>query len=54
MAAELTLTVGVGLTVTVATAVPEQPAALLPVTVYDVLLPGETTIGLVVAPLLQE
>jgi hypothetical protein len=34
--------------------VPEQPAALLPVTVYEVLAVGETTIGLEVEPLLQE
>ncbi len=33
IAAELTLTVGVGFTVTVATAVPEHPAADDPVTV---------------------
>ena len=54
IAAEFTVMVGVGLTVTVATAVPEQPAADDPVTVYDVLLVGETTIGLPVEPLLQE
>jgi hypothetical protein len=33
IASEFTVIVGVGLTVTEATAVPEQPAALLPVTV---------------------
>jgi hypothetical protein len=33
IASEFTVTVGVGFTVTVATAVPEHPAVLLPVTV---------------------
>jgi hypothetical protein len=51
---EFTVTVGVEFTVIEATALPEQPAALLPVTVYEVLAVGETTIGFVVDPLLQE
>ena len=41
---ELTATVGLELTVTVAIAVLEQPAALVPVTVYEVLVVGETDI----------
>jgi hypothetical protein len=49
---EFTVTVGKGLTVTVATAVPVQPV-VVPVTVYDVVLVGLTVIGLVVCPLLQ-
>jgi hypothetical protein len=53
IAAELTVTVGFTLMLTVATAVFEQLDALEPITVYDVLLVGETTIGLVVDPLLQ-
>jgi hypothetical protein len=42
MAPELTATVGLVFTVTVATAVFKQPNALLPVTVYDVLVVGLT------------
>jgi ABC-type sulfate transport system permease component len=45
--------VGFGETLTVATAVFEQPA-VVPVTVYEVLLTGETIIGFVVAPVLHE
>jgi hypothetical protein len=44
---------GFGETLTVAIAVFEQPA-IIPVTVYEVLLTGETIIGLVVAPVLHE
>jgi hypothetical protein len=51
---ELTVIVAAGLTVTVATAVPVQPAAFVPVTVYEVVLVGETEIGLVVAPVFHE
>jgi hypothetical protein len=54
IAAELTVTVGFALMLTLATAVFVQPDALDPVTVYDVGEVGETTIGLVVAPLLHE
>jgi hypothetical protein len=50
---EFTVMVGVGLTVMVATAVPEHPAVLDPVTVYDVFEVGETTMGLEVEPLLH-
>ena len=39
------VTVGVGLTVTVACAVPVHPFAAVPVTVYVVVVPGETEIG---------
>jgi hypothetical protein len=46
------VTVGKGLTVTVATAVPVQPV-VVPVTVYDVVDVGDTVIGLVLAPVLQ-
>jgi hypothetical protein len=51
--AELTLTVGFGLTVTEATAVPEQPD-VVPVTVYEVVLAGETVNGLLVLPVFHE
>jgi hypothetical protein len=51
---ELTVIVAGGLTVTVATAVPVHPAASVPVTVYEVVLVGETEIGLVVAPVFHE
>ena len=53
MASELTVIVGFGLMLTLATAVFVQPEALDPITVYEVLLVGETTIGLVVEPLLH-
>jgi hypothetical protein len=46
--------VGVGLIVTVATAVPEHPALLDPVTVYDVFEVGETINGLDVDPVDHE
>ena len=39
---------------TLATAVFEHPNAEVPITVYDVAEVGETTIGLVVEPLLHE
>jgi hypothetical protein len=45
--------VGFGETLTVAIAELEQPA-VVPVTVYEVLLVGETIIGLVVAPVFHE
>jgi hypothetical protein len=51
---ELTVIVAGGLTVTVATALPVQPAASVPVTVYEVVVVGETEIGLVVAPVFHE
>jgi hypothetical protein len=51
---ELTVIVAGGPIVTVAIAVPVQPAASVPVTVYEVVLIGETEIGLVVAPVDQE
>ena len=54
IASELTVIVGLGLILTLATAVFEHPKAEVPVTVYEVLLVGETTIGLVLEPLLQE
>jgi hypothetical protein len=54
VAAEFTVIVGVAFTLTVATAVFVQPEALDPITVYDVFEVGETIIGLVVEPLLQE
>ena len=47
-----TVTVGLGTTVTVATAVLVQ-VAVVPVTVKDVVLVGDTVIGFVVAPVLQ-
>ena len=53
MASEFTVTVGFALMLTVATAVFVQPVALDPITVYEVVLVGDTIIGLVVAPLLQ-
>jgi hypothetical protein len=53
MVGEFTLIVNAEPTVTVDTAVPVQPA-FVAVTVYDVVAAGETLIGLVVAPLLQE
>jgi hypothetical protein len=46
--------VGVGLTVMVATAVPEHPAVLDPVTVYDVFEVGEIINGLEVDPVDHE
>ena len=42
---------GVGFTVTVVTADPVQPLAVVPVTVYVVVLSGDTVIEGVVAPL---
>jgi hypothetical protein len=45
--------VGLEETLTVATAVFEHPE-VIPVTVYEVLPVGETTRGLVVAPVLHE
>ena len=54
MASEFTVNVGFGLMLTEATAVFEHPNAVNPITVYDVKLVGETTIGLVVEPLLHE
>ena len=51
---EFTVIVAGGPIVTVATAVPVQPAASVPVTVYDVVAAGVTVIGLVVAPVLHE
>lgn len=47
--AGLMLTVGVGFTVTVLVPVPEQPASVY-VTVYVVVVPGDTVIAAVVAP----
>jgi hypothetical protein len=52
MVGELTVIIGSGLTITVATAVAEQPVDV-PVTVYEVVLVGVTEIGLVVCPELQ-
>ena len=51
---ELTVIVGFGPMLTVATAVFEQPCASVPVTVYVVVLVGETEIGFVVSPVLHE
>jgi hypothetical protein len=50
---ELTVIIGNGLTVTVATAVAEQPVEV-PVTVYEVVEVGVTEIGFVEAPVDQE
>jgi hypothetical protein len=50
---EFTLIFNDELTVTVATAVPEQPLSVA-VTVYEVVLVGETVIGFVVSPELHE
>jgi hypothetical protein len=49
---ELTVTVGLGVTLTVATAVFVHPEAV-PVTVYDVVPAGETDKGLFVLPVFQ-
>jgi hypothetical protein len=49
---ELTVVTGIGLTVTVATAVLEQ-LPVVPVTVYEVVVAGVTEIELVIAPVLQ-
>jgi hypothetical protein len=52
---ELTVTVGVGLTVTIDSAFPIQPP-ILPVTVYDVVVTGEASAVLIpvdVAPAVQ-
>ena len=54
IASELTVTVGFGLILTEATAVFEQPKAEVPITVYEVAEVGDTTIGLVLEPLLHE
>ena len=50
---ELTVIFKFGATVTVAIAVPVQPPEI-PVTVYDVVELGDTVIGFVLSPLLQE
>ena len=54
MASELTVILGFGLILTEATAVFEQLKAEVPITVYDVGEVGDTTIGLVVEPLVHE
>lgn len=46
-------TVGSGFTVTVTVAVPEQPAAVVPVTLYVVVVVGLTVLGLSVEPPFQ-
>ena len=46
-------TVGVGVTVTVAAAVPEQVVASVTVSEYDVLAVGETTMEVVVSEVLH-
>jgi hypothetical protein len=51
---ELTEIIGSGFMVTVATAVPVQPAAFVPVTVYEVVERGVTVIGLELAPVFHE
>jgi len=48
-----TVVVGVGFTVTVATAVPEHPP-FVPVTVYDVVAVGDTDKGTAVEPVFHE
>ena len=50
---ELTVVTGIGLTVTVATAVDVHPKEV-PVTVYDVVVKGESVIGFIVAPVDHE
>ena len=50
---ELTVVTGIGLTVTVATAVDVHPKEF-PVTVYDVVVKGESVIGFIVAPVDHE
>jgi hypothetical protein len=50
---EFTETTGLLLTFTAATAVLEQPA-VEPVTVYELVLPGETVNGLFVLPVLHK
>ena len=54
IASEFTVIVGFGLMLTLATAVFEHPKAEVPITVYEVLLVGDTTIGLLAEPLLHE
>ena len=54
IASELTVIVGFGLILTEATAVFEHPKAEVPITVYEVKLVGDTTIGLVLEPLVHE
>jgi hypothetical protein len=53
IAGELTVVTGRGLTVTVATAVDVHPKEV-PVTVYDVVVKGESVIGFVIAPVDHE
>jgi hypothetical protein len=53
IAGELTVVTGIGLTVTVATAVEVHPKEV-PVTVYDVVVKGESVIGFIVAPVDHE
>jgi hypothetical protein len=48
------VTLGAGFTVTVPLAVAVQPTALVPVTVYVVVEPGETVMPAVPAPVLHE
>ena len=52
MVVEFTVITGIGFTVTVETAVAEQPE-LVPVTVYEVVVVGETDNGFAVDPVLQ-
>ena len=49
-----TVTVGLGFTVTVATAVFVHPTAEVPVTVYEVVLAGEVLNGFAVEPVDHE
>ena len=52
MVGEFTAVIGKGLTVIVAEVVPVQPA-IVPVTVYVVVVVGETDSGLAVDPVFQ-